>query len=398
MARVATGLDQCLASPPPSLADGARFALLANVASVDARGRHAWDALADRFPNRLTAIFSPQHGLFGEQQANMIESPHEVHPRLRVPIHSLYSETRRPTSRMLDGAELLVVDLQDVGARVYTFLWTVLECLEACAERAIPVLVLDRPNPLGGVVVEGPLLERSHRSFVGNAEFPMRHGLTMAEAVRLLVRGRGIGVSIDVVRLDGWTRDTIWPECGRPWVPTSPNLPRWESVAWYPGMVLLEGTNLSEGRGTTTPFELVGAPYLDAWKLADDLGGPHADRMAGAIARPIRFVPTFDKWRGVRCEGVQFQIDDFEAFRPYRAAVAVLAAVRLQAPDSFRWNDPPYEYDFEHAPIDILSGGTRLRQAIDGLGRDTPLSRLPQTIVDVDADAWRERVGSARLY
>jgi len=252
------GLERVLASPP-SILQRRRFGLLMNDASVDRRFRSAARLLADAFPGQLVALFSPQHGLWHEEQDNMIESTHGFDVELGVPIYSLYGETREPTPEMFDGLEALVVDLQDVGTRVYTFVWTMSYCLEACARRRIPVVVLDRPNPLGGERAAGPQLEPGFESFVGRAALPMAHGLTLAELALQVDRMLGIGADILPVAMVGWHRAMRFPQTGRAWLPPSPNLPRFEGVDVYPGTVLFEGTNLSEGRGTTTPFEVIGA-------------------------------------------------------------------------------------------------------------------------------------------
>ena len=389
---VLIGLETCLQQPPAVLEQG-RFALLMNQASVDAGFRYACDVLAARFPGQLRAILSPQHGLWGEQQANMIESPHARHPVLDVPVYSLYSETRRPTAAMLDGVDALVVDLQDVGTRVYTFAWTVSHCLEACAAAGLPVVVLDRPNPLGGLTVEGPLLESECESFVGRAAIPMRHGLTLGELARFVNAERGIGADVHVVPLGGWRREMLFSDTGRGWVPPSPNLPTLTSALMYPGQVLLEGTNLSEGRGTTTPFEVCGAPFIDPFRLVEAL-----DRfeLPGVTFRPIRFVPTFDKWPGQSCGGVFLHLTDPRAFRPWHSTLAILAAVRRLWPAEFRWSSPPYEYETSRPPIDLISGSSRLRQWIAG---EPELDNESLAIVaEVDSAAWHHRSAPARLY
>jgi len=265
-ASVTLGLEQCLSDPPPVLKTG-RFGLLMNQASVDARFRHACDLFDALFSGRLAALFSPQHGLWSADQDNMIETPHGRHPRLGIPIYSLYAEHRKPTPSMLEGLDCLLVDLQDVGTRVYTYVWTISLCLEACAEAGVPVIVLDRPNPLGGQIVEGPRLRPEFTSFIGRAPVPMRHGLTVGEMTLFLNHCMGTRADIEVVPMRGWRRDMSFAETGRCWMPPSPNLPRLEGAQVYPGAVLLEGTELSEGRGTTTPFEVIGAPYIDPFAL-----------------------------------------------------------------------------------------------------------------------------------
>ena len=344
------GLERCLDNPPAML-NGARFGLVMNQASVDSQFRYACDLLAARFPGQLAAIVSPQHGLWGEQQANMVESPHGWYEPLDVPVYSLYSETRRPTSQMLDGLDCLVVDLQDVGTRVYTFLWTVTHCLEACAAADIPLLICDRPNPLGGEIVEGPLLQPGFESFVGRASIPMRHGLTIGELARLVNHEWSIGAALEVVPCAGWQRQQMWPDLGRAWVAPSPNMPRFETALLYPGQVLLEGTNLSEGRGTTLPFEVAGAPFLDPHQLMREL---EPFDQPGLRLRPIRFVPTFDKWRGQSCGGVAWHIVDPLAVRSFPSTLAFLLAVQRLARRAFAWTPPPYEYELTKWPVDIL--------------------------------------------
>jgi len=388
--RVEIGLERCLVDRPVPL-DAARFGLLANMGSVDRDQRYAWDLLAEAFPGPLAALFSPQHGLWGEQQANMVETAHGRHARLGVPIHSLYAQSRRPSPEMLDGLDCLVIDLQDVGTRVYTFISTATYCLEACAAAGIPVLVLDRPNPLGGEISEGPPLDPDYRSFVGLASIPMRHGLTLAELLRLINTEHGIGADLHVVPMSGWDRSCLWAELGRPWVLPSPNVPRIEGVQAYPGQVLLEGTNLSEGRGTTTPFEWFGAPYVDPDRLIARL---LRYDLSGVRFRPVRFIPTFDKWKGESCGGLAMHVTDPAGFRPYRMTVAILAACRKLWPDEFDWLPPPYEYETVKMPVDIIDGGSRLRETIDRTGGDLD----PAALDGWDRDAWRRRIAPFLLY
>jgi len=382
--QITIGLEACVGQPPAELV-GAKFGLLANQASVDSGFRYAWDVLAERFPGQVAALFSPQHGLWCEQQANMIETAHGFHPRLRIPIHSLYHTSRRPTPEMLDGLDAFVIDLQDVGTRVYTFIWTASYCLEACAERGLPVIVLDRPNPLGGQIVEGPLLERAQTSFVGRAAIPMRHGLTMGELVQFVNDDLGIGARVQVVSMRGWSREMTFRDTGRVWVAPSPNLARLEAVRVYPGQVLLEGTNLSEGRGTTTPFEICGAPFIDGDRLADRLA---EFQLPGVIFRPVRFLPTFDKWSGTSCRGVFLHVVDPTLFRPYRTSVALLATVHDLWPSDFAWLPPPYEYETHHPPIDIITGSPRLREAI-AAGRSA--DEIVESQSSVESDKWWAR-------
>lgn len=390
LARVEVGLDQCLIHPPKLLADGAKFGLLMNQASVTSDYRYACDVLDERFPDQLVTLFSPQHGLWGEQQANMIESQHSVNPRLGLPIYSLYAESRELTSAMLRGIDVLVIDLQDVGTRVYTFIWTVVNCLRACRARAMPVILLDRPNPIGGDSIEGPLLESSFRSFVGLADIPMRHALTLGELAKFCNVSLAIHAELEVVPLYGWQRSYHLPQTQAPWCPPSPNMPRYATALVYPGQVLLEGTNLSEGRGTTTPFEVVGAPFIDAERLGKEL---NSRNLPGVYFRPLRFVPTFDKWAGSSCGGVFIHVHDTRRFASYATTIEILRAIKPLYAREFAWLPPPYEYEFDRPPIDILSGSQRLRIALDACD-----DRAIDQCIETDASAWSKSAASIRIY
>lgn len=356
-----TGLDGLLSGRGPGLGDAA-LGLISHPASVTRTLVPAADALLDAGFN-VRALFGPQHGALGEKQDNMIESAHFVDVRTGLPVHSLYSETRKPTPAMLDGLDAVLCDLQDVGVKVYTFVWTMALAMEACAEAGVRFIVLDRPNPIGGVIREGPVLQPGFESFVGLHPLPLRHGLTLGEIALWLKGERGIECELDVVPCEGWRREHWWDETGLPWVLPSPNLPTLDSCTVYPGMVLVEGTNLSEGRGTTRPFEFFGAPYLDAYELSEALGRLH---LPGLHFRPCTFQPTFQKHVGQVCGGAQIHVTDRRAGRSVAAAVAILSEVRRQAPQAFEWIPPPYEYEHEIMPIDILWGGDGLRLGIDG--------------------------------
>jgi uncharacterized protein YbbC (DUF1343 family) len=392
MTTVASGLDVLLADTDRVLSSP-RLGLLMNPASVDHRYRPACDLIAEQFPGQLAALFSPQHGFWGEEQANMIESAHAVHPRLGIPVRSLYGDTRRPTDAMLADLDQLIVDLQDVGTRVYTFIWTLLETLRACAAAGVKVLILDRPNPLGGSEVEGAILKDEFRSFVGGACIPMRHGLTIAELGQWLNETFAIGAELDCVSMQGWRREMLFPDTGLPWVPPSPNLPTFDSAVVYPGQVLLEGTSLSEGRGTTRPFEIAGAPFVDEHELTDRLNGRS---LPGVTFRAARFRPTFDNWQGKICGGVFLHVTDARAFRPYRTTLELLSAVRELYPGDFRWTPPPYEYETEKMPIDILSGDDRLRTWLDAHGALTD-AQIEELCRD-GIDDWQEPARAYRLY
>jgi uncharacterized protein YbbC (DUF1343 family) len=356
---VIPGLTHLLAS---RRLDGLRVGLVCNPASVDARLAHAADLVFEAPGVTLAALFGPQHGFRADLQDNMIETPHGADPRRQVPVYSLYSDTREPTADMLRGLDLLVVDLQDVGARIYTFVYTMANCLRAAARHGVPVVVCDRPNPIGGDAVEGPMLERGFESFVGLFPIPMRHGMTIGELAVLFNTHFGIGADLEVVRMQGWSRGDYFDGTGLPWVMPSPNMPTLDSAIVYPGAVLFEGTQLSEGRGTTRPFELLGAPWIDAERVCAAL---NALPIPGAHYRPVIFEPTFHKFAREACGGCQIHVTDRRAFRPVLAAVAVMAAFHRADPARFVWRQPPYEYEHEKMPIDILAGSPLLRTQIE---------------------------------
>src|SRR5512137_69271 len=306
---VIPGLTRLLASRRLA---GLRVGLVCNPASVDARLSHAADLVFDAEGVTLAALFGPQHGFRADLQDNMIESPHATDARRRVPVYSLYSETREPTAEMLRGLDVLVVDLQDVGARIYTFVYTMANCLRAAARHGLPVVVCDRPNPIGGEAVEGPMLEPGYESFVGLFPIPMRHGMTVGELAVLFNSHFGIGADLEVVKIEGWSRADYFDETGLPWVIPSPNMPTLDTAIVYPGLVALEGTNLSEGRGTTKPFELFGAPWIDGHALAAKLNGLG---LPGVRFREAWFTPSFSKFQGQLCGGCQIHVTDRGAFR-----------------------------------------------------------------------------------
>ena len=341
---------------------GLRVGLVANPASVDGTFRHVADLVAAQPDVTLAALFGPQHGFHADVQDNMVETAHARHPRLGVPVYSLYSDTREPAAEMLDGLDLLVVDLQDVGTRVYTYVYTMANCLRAARQRGLPVVVCDRPNPIGGESVEGPVLDPGFSSFVGQFPIPLRHGMTIGELALLFNEHFDIGADLDVAPLGGWSRSMYQDETGAPWVVPSPNLPTLDSAIVYPGSVLLEGTTLSEGRGTTRPFELVGAPGIDPDTLAGVLNG---EELPGVHFRPVTFEPTFQKHAGRACGGCQLHVTDRRVFRPVLTGVALIGACRRALGNRCAWREPPYEYELVKMPIDILAGSDALRHDLD---------------------------------
>lgn len=363
---VVPGLEVLAKSRPRWLKDR-RVGLLMHQASVTRSLVSARDVLHRLCGARLTALFGPQHGIAGEKQDNMIESPHASDARLGIPVFSLYSETRSPTREMLGHIDTLVVDLQDVGTRVYTFEWTTALALEACAAEGKSLVVLDRPNPLGGLAVEGNLIRPGYESFVGLYPVPMRHGLTLGEIARLvnhrLPARRGASpCDLTVIPMDGWRRRMRFTDTGLPWVLPSPNIPTTETAAVYPGQVLLEGTNLSEGRGTTRPFELWGSPYLDTTALRARF---EKRRPAGCVLRDHDFQPTFHKWQGEVCRGFQIHVTDHERYLPYLTTLMLLQDVVGLHRDRFAWKEPPYEYVTDRPPIDVLTGDPAVKEAIE---------------------------------
>jgi uncharacterized protein YbbC (DUF1343 family) len=341
---------------------GKRIGIVANPASIDRDFTHIVDRVLAEPGISLGAIFGPQHGFHATLQDNMIETPHDRDTRRCVPVYSLYSETREPTGEMLSGLDVLVIDLQDVGTRVYTFIYTMANCLKAAGRIGLPVIVCDRPNPIGGVAVEGDLLKPGFESFVGLFPIPLRHGLTIAELARFFNDRFELGATLDVVPMEGWSRAMYWDETALPWVIPSPNMPTLDTAIVYPGQVLFEGTMLSEGRGTTRPFELVGAPWIDADRFAAQM---NALGLPGIHFRPTYFEPTFQKHARTTCGGCQLHVTDRAAFRPVVTAAALLHAFRAANPEKFAWRQPPYEYEHDKMPIDILAGSNELREQID---------------------------------
>ncbi|MDM8525660.1 DUF1343 domain-containing protein [Desulfococcaceae bacterium HSG8] len=361
---VQTGLEKLIKEPPKELS-GYRLGLLCNPASVDRKFRHARELIHKHFPGELTALYSPQHGFFSEKQDNMIESDHITDPLLQVPVFSLYGETRIPTKEMFDPIDILLIDLQDAGTRVYTFIYTASYCLEAARKFGKKVVVLDRPNPVGGAMVEGNCLIPECTSFVGRYPIPMRHGLTIGELLRLFNGHYGIGCDLEVIPMKGWKRGMYFQDTGLPWVAPSPNLPTPLSAMVYPGQVLWEGTNVSEGRGTTQPFEYFGAPFIDTEKILSALG---RKELPGAILRPAAFEPTSNKWCGELCRGFQIHITNPPEYKPYITSLRLLRAILSHHSDGFEWKLPPYEYEFERLPIDLIIGSTEIRKRVEQSG------------------------------
>ena len=368
MPPVRSGLDLLVAERGARLR-GRRVALVAHQASVDAKLRHAAPLLAGMRGVNLVALWAPEHGLWGAPQDHAhIRADRDPVTGLRV--HTLYGERRHPTPAMLREVDTVVVDLQDVGAKYYTFIWTMALVMREAARAGVEVIVLDRPNPLGGAVVEGNVPDPAYASFVGLYPLPIRHGMTMGEVARYLDATQGLGCNPDVIPMRGWRRRMVWEDTGLPWVAPSPNMPTPDTARVYPGGCLYEGTNLSEGRGTTRPFEWVGAPYLEADRYA---AGLEALRLPGVTFRPARFTPMFHKWAGRLCDGVQIHVTDAARFKSYLTGIAILAEARRQAPRAFAWRRPPYEFEKKKWPIDIICGTDQIRRGIE---RRRPLREI----------------------
>ncbi len=356
---ILSGLEHLKRNPPLYLRDK-RLGLLCNPASVDNDLTHASVVINALFPGKLQALFSPQHGFHGEKQDNMIESDHDWDPMLHIPIYSLYSTTRIPTKEMFDSIDVLIVDLQDVGTRVYTFMYTVSYCMEMAGVLGKKMVILDRPNPLGGVHVEGNILEPEWTSFVGRFPIPMRHGLTMGELCRLFRDQFGVDCDLEVIPLQGWKRQMVWNDLGLVWIPPSPNLPGFQSCQVYPGQVILEGTNLSEGRGTTLPFEQFGAPFLDIRSIKEDVQAV----MQGALLREVYFEPTSGKWKHQVCKGFHIHVTDRELYRPYLYSLWLINRIITHHPHEFAFRTQPYEYEYERLAMDLILGSSRLREQL----------------------------------
>jgi uncharacterized protein YbbC (DUF1343 family) len=355
------GLERLLDEKVASLR-GARVGLVCNQASVDHSFRHAADLFHDHPNVNLTALFGPQHGIRGDVQDNMIETGHAIDRRTKLPIHSLYSETREPTGEMLHNVDVIVVDLQDVGCRIYTFAYTMANCMRAAKRQGKKVIVCDRPNPIGGEKIAGNLLDPDCTSFVGQFPIPTRHGLTMGELAKLFNEHFGIGCELEVIEMSGWARNLWYDDTDAPWVLPSPNIPTPATAAVFPGTVHIEGTQMSEGRGTTKPFELNGAPYIEADRFADTL---ETLAFPGVKFRGCVFMPTFQKHAGKACGGVQIHVTDRDAFEPVSAGVAIVKTALDMYGDEFKWKEPPYEYEYERNPFDVISGTLKLREQLE---------------------------------
>ncbi len=358
---VKLGLEKVL-NEQNNLLRNLRIGLICNQTSVNHQFQHAADLFFENDNLNLVSLFGPQHGIRGDVQDNMVETSHAIDRLTKLPIYSLYSETRQPTEEMLLSIDALVFDLQDVGCRVYTFIYTMANAMRACAKFGKKIFVLDRPNPIGGLLAEGNFLEKGHESFVGQFPLPMRHGLTVGELAKLFNTEFHINCDLEVITMNNWERQDFYDETDAPWVMPSPNMPTVDTTVVFPSTVYFEGTKVSEGRGTTRPFEIVGAPYIDSNEYADELS---ALELPGVIFRPINFLPTFQKYSNQSCGGVFLHITERNLFEPVITGLAMVKIMYELYPKDFEWKDTPYEYEFDRNPFDVIAGTTKIREMIE---------------------------------
>lgn len=368
-----TGIDLLKLEDYKTL-EGASVALLVNHASVDRELNHTLTHFINNPHFKLKAVFGPQHGVYGQTQDNMIEWEGFDDEKHGIPVYSLYGKTRVPEDYMLEGIDTFVIDLQDVGARYYTFLWTSFLALKKCCAKGIRVVVLDRPNPIGGRVIEGPILDPEYSSFVGLYPIPIRHGMTMGELLFMFYKELDLHGKLIVMTMKNWKRDYYFEDTALPWVFPSPNMATPDTAVVYPGFCFLEATNLSEGRGTVRPFELFGAPFIDPELLSKRM-----QEISGAIFRPCYFEPSFQKHHGEICGGGQLHVLDRDKFSSLYAVCKLLSATIEFWDSDFKWKEPPYEYEYKKLPIDILAGSTEFREALE--------ARLP---VEEIISSWKQ--------
>ena len=379
---VQTGLDQIRFKLPAGLA-GKKIGILCHAPSVASDFTHITSIFSERKDCFLTSIFGPQHGLSGQTQDNMIEWDSNTHTVYRIPVYSLYGERRKPTSEMLSNIEALIVDLQDVGARLYTYIWTVKLCIEACAGAGIPVWILDRPNPIGRLPFDGPVLKEEYFTFVGGASIPLCHRMTLGEMALWIKEKYYYNCDLNIVWMKNWKRNSLYSETGLPWILPSPNMPSQNTALVYPGTVLIETLNLSEGRGTTIPFELFGAPFIEPEKLKKNLDERN---IPGCVFRVHSFIPTFNKFAGLVCNGLQIHVTDPSAYYPVVTAYEIFTAIiETTPPGSLKFKNPPYEYEYKLMPFDILSGDSVMRSSL-----------LNRVSVTVEKQRWQSEIAEFR--
>ncbi|MCD6332518.1 MAG: DUF1343 domain-containing protein [Bacteroidales bacterium] len=380
-----TGLDRLAEDPSCQKLLKGQIGYLCHAASVSNKLQHGLDLLINRFGNRVTSVFGPQHGFTTDRQDNMIESPDILHPLYRIPVFSLYGKTRKPTPEMLDRFDTLVVDLQDAGTRVYTYIWTLFLAMEACAGTGKQVVILDRPNPAGGTSVEGNLPDQDYYSFVCRASIPMRHGMTIGELAGLFRQINNWDLHLEIIPMTGWNRDMTWSDTRLTWINPSPNLSTPESTLIYPGTVLFEGTLLSEGRGTTRSLELFGHPGIEPFSLHTLLNRYlHEQNMKGFILRPLLFTPEFSKYKHRICGGFQIHVTNHYLFKPWYTVLLILKYLYHHSGIRPFWNNDPYEYQFEGLAFDWINGTPGIREWVETPG--STLKDLEQLEQDNSAE------------
>ena len=364
---VLTGLDRLLAEPSLQEKFKGKVAYLCHSASVTNQLEHGLIAMKRIFGDRLIKVFGPQHGFVTDVQDNMVETTHYKHPFFKLPVYSLYSETRIPTDEMLEGIDHIFVDLQDVGTRIYTYIYTMTLLMEACQKKGIEVVVLDRPNPINGVTLEGNILDLNFASFVGRHPIPVRHAMTMGEVARMHQKyWGGKDCKLTVIEMKGYKREMSFEDTRLPWVMPSPNLPTIEAAYTFVGTVLYEGCNISEGRGTTRSLEIIGHPGIEAFGFHEKLKPILAKaNLKGFILRPLVFLPTFQKHAGVPCGGYQIHVTDRKTFEPWRLCQYLLREFYKELGNDFKWKLPPYEYEYHKEPVDLINGTDKLRHWVE---------------------------------
>ncbi|MDA2933741.1 DUF1343 domain-containing protein [Acidobacteria bacterium AH-259-D05] len=379
--RVKPGLEVFLEQQLDLIQDK-RVGIIVNPASINSRLEDTLDLFFNHPEINLTAVMGPQHGMRGETQDNMIEWEDYRDPVTHLPVYSLYGKTRSPTEKMLKEVDVVIFDLQDVGARYYTYIHTLALAMKSCQGQGKSFILLDRPNPINGVEVEGTVLDPDFRSFVGLYPLAMRHGMTVGELALYFNQEFHISCELEVIKMQGWAREMFFEDTQLPWALPSPNMPTADTAIVYPGMCLLEGTNVSEGRGTTRPFEISGAPWIKPLEMVKRL---EQMELPGALFRPIHFTPTFHKWASQRIGGIQIQVTDRRAFRPVLTGLALLKEYREMGKDQFAWKSPPYEYEYEKLPFDILCGTDKIRKSMEA---GTSLQELE--------NSWKEELQAFR--
>ena len=379
---VITGLESILKEFPYQL-KGKRIGILCHASSITKNFEHISDLFFRRKDCKLVALFGPQHGIHGQTQDNMIEWQSTKHPLSDIPLYSLYGMHRKPTPEMLNGVDVFLIDLQDVGARLYTYIWTVKLCMEACMEAGIPVWLLDRPNPIGRLPFDGPVLNEKYFTFVGGASIPLCHRMTIGEMALWIKEKYYECCDLNVIMMKNWKRSSLFSNTGLPWVLPSPNIPTLQTALVYPGTVLIEALNLSEGRGTTIPFELFGAPFINAEKLKKNLDERH---IAGCAFRPHDFIPTFHKFCGELCHGMQIHITDIDHFKPVATAIEIFdSIIETTEKDAFKFRLPPYEYEYNLMPFDILSGDSGMRESL-----------ISRSNIGIEKERWEHEIEEFR--